>query len=220
MKFTKEQVFEKIKAGLEKTTLKQKMSDRSINEQIDKLFIFSNEEQEIDDFVEKIFPIFDTSNKNINNDTSVYIEEWKKNNDVNVSQQKNQKETKDENTSSIASLIKSAIEEAANPLLNKINELNSKVENNEKIKTLEERKLNSIAKAKNLYSDAVINVTARNFDFSIEDAENKFSELLTTNAKDLGFTPKNGGEHQDDKIDFSEERKRKIEQGLIKENNN
>lgn len=80
MKFTKEQAFEKLKAILTndgKKTLR--MSEKSINAQLDTLMpLIASDETELDDFVEKVKPTFETMNGNAEKDQSAFVEDWNK----------------------------------------------------------------------------------------------------------------------------------------------
>ena len=64
MKFTKEQAFEKLKAILTNSGKKPlRMSEQSINKQLETLMpLIASEETELDDFVEKVKPTFETMN--------------------------------------------------------------------------------------------------------------------------------------------------------------
>lgn len=80
MKFTKEQAFEKLKAILTNDGKKPlRMSEQSINKQLDTLMpLIASDETELDDFVEKVKPSFETMNGNAEKDRSDFIEDWKK----------------------------------------------------------------------------------------------------------------------------------------------
>lgn len=79
MKFTKEQAFEKLKAILTNSGKKTlRMSEQSINKQLETLMpLIAGEETELDDFVEKVKPTFETMNGNAEHDQSAFIDDWK-----------------------------------------------------------------------------------------------------------------------------------------------
>lgn len=77
MKFTKEDAFGKIKSKLTENKRTLQMSERSINEQLETLIaLVADEETEIDDFVEKVLPMFKTVDANVGNDRSKFVKEW------------------------------------------------------------------------------------------------------------------------------------------------
>lgn len=84
MKFTKEQAFEKLKSILTNSGKKPlRMSEKSINEQLETLIpLIADEEIELDDFVNKVKPTFETMNANAGHDQSTFVKEWEKNHPV------------------------------------------------------------------------------------------------------------------------------------------
>lgn len=80
MKFTKEQAFEILRSFLTnggKKTLR--MSEKSMNAQLDTLIpLVANDEMELNDFVEKVKPTFNTMNSNAEKDNSDFIKQWEK----------------------------------------------------------------------------------------------------------------------------------------------
>ena len=80
MKFTKEQAFEKLKGLLTNDGKKPlRMSEKSINAQLDTLIsLVANDETELDDFVTKVKPTFETMNGNAEHDQSSFVETWKR----------------------------------------------------------------------------------------------------------------------------------------------
>jgi len=79
MKFTKEQAFENLKAFLTNGGKKPlRMSEQSINKQLDTLMpLIASDETELDDFIEKVKPTFETMNGNAEHDQSAFVEDWK-----------------------------------------------------------------------------------------------------------------------------------------------
>lgn len=80
MKFTKEQAFEKLKGILTNEGKKPlRMSEKSINAQLDTLMpLIAGDETELDDFIAKVKPTFETMNGNAEHDYSAFVDDWKK----------------------------------------------------------------------------------------------------------------------------------------------
>lgn len=76
MKFTKEQVREKIVARLEKPGSTRKLSDRSIDEMIANAMAFAGEETELADFLKNAEPMFVTANGNLIKEQSDFVKDW------------------------------------------------------------------------------------------------------------------------------------------------
>lgn len=74
MKFTKEQVLENIKTKLGNS---QKITDRTILESVEPLLGFASEETELDDFVSKIYPSIDSTNRNLIKEQSDFVKNYK-----------------------------------------------------------------------------------------------------------------------------------------------
>lgn len=79
MKFTTKQACENIVAKLTPNGETLSLSERSITEQLETLIKSGvvSDEMELDTFVEKFFPLFKTSNANVNNDVSNGIKKFK-----------------------------------------------------------------------------------------------------------------------------------------------
>lgn len=89
MKFQKEDAYKELVRKMTTNGEKLSLSDRSINEQLETLIsVIANEETELSDFVEKVFPIFKTADANVRNDVSVSIKNFRE----------NQKDTKEDKT--------------------------------------------------------------------------------------------------------------------------
>jgi|GEM_PF-2979816 len=73
MKFTKEQVREKIVAKLGST---RKLSDRSVDEMIVNAMAFAGEETELADFLKNAEPMFVTANGNLIKEQSDFVKDW------------------------------------------------------------------------------------------------------------------------------------------------
>jgi ribosomal protein S15P/S13E len=78
MKFQKEDAYKELVRKMTANGEKLSLSDRSINEQLETLIsVIANEETELSDFVEKVFPIFKTADANVRNDVSVSIKNFR-----------------------------------------------------------------------------------------------------------------------------------------------
>lgn len=94
MKFTKDEARKELVARLTAKGETLNLSERSINEQLEKLIpLVANDETEIADFVDKVIPFFKTADANVRNDVSQGIKEFK---DNYKPEQKENKETKPE----------------------------------------------------------------------------------------------------------------------------
>lgn len=81
MKFTKDDARKELMSQIPSKGQTLNLSERSINEQLDTLIpLIANDETELNDFIEKVLPIFKTADGNVKNDVSVGINEYKKNN--------------------------------------------------------------------------------------------------------------------------------------------
>ena len=74
MEITKEKVLENIKAKMGKA---QKISDRTILESVESLLSFATEETTLEQFVEKIYPALDSTNRNHIADVANEIKNFK-----------------------------------------------------------------------------------------------------------------------------------------------
>lgn len=77
MKFTKGDAYKELVAKMTAKGEKLNLSERSINEQLEKLIsLIANEETELADFIEKSLPFFKTADANVRNDISVGIKDY------------------------------------------------------------------------------------------------------------------------------------------------
>ena len=77
MKFTKEDAYKELVAKMTAKGEKLNLSERSINEQLEKLIsLIANEETELVDFIENSLPFFKTADANVRNDISVGIKDY------------------------------------------------------------------------------------------------------------------------------------------------
>jgi hypothetical protein len=102
MKFTKDEAHKELVAKMTTKGEKLNLSERSINEQLEKLIaLIANDETELGAFVDSILPLVKTADANVRNDVSVGINEYKKNNPI----QEPKKETKEEKVDPNAELV-------------------------------------------------------------------------------------------------------------------
>lgn len=81
MKFTKEDARKELMSKIPNKGQTLNLSERSINEQLDTLIpLLANDETELNDFIEKVLPIFKTADGNVKNDVSVGINKYKEEN--------------------------------------------------------------------------------------------------------------------------------------------
>lgn len=78
MKFTQNEAAKKISGVLTRGGKDLQMSERSINENLDSLMkLMVNDETELDDFIAKVKPMFETMNANAKKDYSDFVNKWK-----------------------------------------------------------------------------------------------------------------------------------------------
>lgn len=84
MKFTKEQAIENLKAALTNNGKKPlRMSERTLGNHAENLLnLVANDEMELDDFVNKVKPMIESVNSNIEHDLSESIREYKEKNPI------------------------------------------------------------------------------------------------------------------------------------------
>ena len=132
MKFTKDDARKDLMSKIPSKGETLQLSERSINEQLETLMpLLANEETELDDFVSRVLPIFKTADANIRANVSAQVREYKEQNPV----IKKQGEVKTD-------------DEALKALLSRIDELEKKNAQNERVATLANRKTEVIGKMK------------------------------------------------------------------------
>lgn len=101
MKFTKEDARKELSTRIVTNGETLSLSERSINDQIETLMaLLANEETELADFIEKVVPIFKTTNANIRNDVSAGIKDYQEKNPPTKKEPKTEKEEKKEGVES------------------------------------------------------------------------------------------------------------------------
>lgn len=135
MKFTKEEAYKDLVAAMTAKGEKLNLSERSFNEQLDKLIpLVANDETELKDFIASVLPLFKTADANVRNDVSVGINEYKKQNPTTVVPQKVE-EKKEDN-------------KEFNELLSRFNALETKMKETEAKENASKVRAQVIAKVK------------------------------------------------------------------------
>ncbi len=192
MKFTKEDAYKALVSKLTAKGEKLNLSERSINEQLETLTpIVANEEMELNDFIEKVAPIFVTSDANVRNDVSVGIKKYKEENPIATPPKKEEeKEEKEEKA-----------DDKYDALLKRLEAMEKARKEEETVKKVKNLKSDFIAKAKekgvkneNWLKDYAEEITIGE-DFDVEaKAEsclkfyNKFKSKMNAD-----ITPEDGG---------------------------
>lgn len=101
---------------------------------------------------------------------------------------KGDKEIKDDSLSA----IEQAIAKLITPIAEQVTSLKNDNEELRKENKVKENKQTILSEAKGKYSDGVIAITAKNFDFSANDASDKFNTLCSENSTVLGVPIKKG----------------------------
>ena len=146
MKFTKEDACKDLMSKIPSTGETLQLSERSISEQVETLLpLLANEETELADFVASVLPIFKTADANIRANVSAQVREYKEKH-PNLEPPKKQEPSKKDD------------DEVAK-LLERINALEKKNADNEKARTLAQRRsdITAIMKEKGVKDGEWIN---------------------------------------------------------------
>lgn len=180
MKFTKEQAFEKLKAILTNSGKKPlRMSEQSINKQLETLMpLIASEETELDDFVEKVKPTFETMNGNAEHDQSAFVDDWK--------------QKHPEQTPPAPPAPKTESEELKNAL-DRIKALEEKEANAAKTAAISQKKKDLLDKLiekglKKEWGEAVLNEISLDENTDVEAKATSLQELY--NKTQSGYSPK------------------------------
>lgn len=138
MKFTKEDARKDLMSKIPNKGQTLNLSERSISEQLDTLIpLIVTDDTELDEFVERVLPIFKTADANVKNDVSVGIQDYQKKNPVKP------KPNDDDD-----SKVKGSEDEVSKALLARIEELEKKNAENERRSQLSLRRSEVVAKMK------------------------------------------------------------------------
>lgn len=192
MTFTKEEAYKALVSKLTAKGEKLNLSERSINEQLETLFaLVANEETELNDFIEKVTPIFVTADANVRNDVSVGIKKYKEENPIQTPPKEKKKEEKEEE-------VKDEKYEALLKRLEAMETAHKEEETKKKVKNL---KADFIAKAKEkgVKNESWLNDYAEEITISEDfDVEAKAESCLKFYNKfkskmNADITPEDGG---------------------------
>ena len=146
MKFTKEDACKDLMSKIPTKGETLQLSERSINEQLETLMpLLANDETELADFVASVLPVFKTADANVRANVSAQVKEYKEKNPIQEPPKKQEPSKKED-------------DEVAK-LLERINALEKKNADNEKAKTLAQRRsdITAIMKEKGVKDGEWIN---------------------------------------------------------------
>ncbi len=133
MKFEVKDASKELVAKLTAKGEKLNLSERSINEQLEKLIpLVSNDEMELDDFIAKVLPFIQTANANVRKDVADGIKEYQ---DANPYKDKGDKDKKDNNNGD-------------DELKERIKKLEEQLENEQKARKISQIKKDLMSKIK------------------------------------------------------------------------
>lgn len=165
MKFTQEDAYKELVARMTANREKLNLSERSINEQLEKLIaLIANDETELDSFVTSVLPFVKTADANVRNDVSYGINEYKKNNPV-QEPQKQKEVNKDEPNAELLKRIED-MERELNETKKQKNLLDIKghlVEEMKKKGVKDEDWINSFVSEVNITEDFDVNAKAEHY---------------------------------------------------------
>jgi hypothetical protein len=146
MKFTKEDACKDLMSKIPTKGETLQLSERSINEQLETLMpLLANDETELADFVASVLPVFKTADANVRANVSAQVKEYKEKNPIQEPPKKQEPSKKED-------------DEVAK-LLERIDALEKKNADNEKAKTLAQRRsdITAIMKEKGVKDGEWIN---------------------------------------------------------------
>lgn len=219
MKFTKENVKEKILAKLGNT---RKLSDRSIDEMIATAMAFAGEETELADFLKNAEPMFVTANGNLIKEQADFVKEWE------LKNPKKDETKKDAPTGGLtAEQIAAILDQKLSPLQQELEgyraerttesifmqakndflTANKLDETNERVKLIKERVFTTV-KSKVGKDSAVADITAA--------MKAEFDDLVKIAGVDAPYVPaESSGGGGGDKTQFEQAMKILQEQGKL-----
>ena len=218
-KFQKSQVFEKIKAKLGAS---QQISDRTINDTLENLMVFAGEETELDAFVAQISGTFVSMDGNLRHEVAEKARllkeaEPKPKTAEELAAEKAAADAKAKADAEIPSYMKTFMESQEA----KLNELTSKLAGVETEKTVTQKREAIIAASKAKYTESLISVAAKNFDFTKDTADVDFDAACVEIGTLLGVKPLAGdpGATKTDVASFAAQKTKLQEQGIIPKDN-
>lgn len=201
MKFTKEQAVEQLKGLLTEGGKTLHLSDRTINENIDDLIpLLVNDETELSDFISKVLPFVKRTNANFEKEKADFIKSYKPTQSPTTQQQQSKTPPTDD--------------DALSQLQAKIQQLQDKIEREEKEKALSQVRKNFKSELKSAgikddkWIDTYISKIQISEDLDIKEEAKSTLELYNLSRVDIpdGVTPYKpiGGDPSKSKISWDD----------------
>ena len=201
MKFTKEQAVEQLKGLLTEGGKTLHLSDRTINENIDDLIpLLVNDETELSDFISKALPFVKRTNANFEKEKADFIKSYKP--------------TQSQTTQQQQSTTPPTNDDALSQLQAQIQQLQDKIEREEKEKALSQVRKNFKSELKSAgikddkWIDTYISKIQISEDFDIKEEAKSTLELYNLSRVDIpdGITPYKpiGGDPSKSKISWDD----------------
>lgn len=201
MKFTKEQAVEQLKGLLTEGGKTLHLSDRTINENIDDLIpLLVNDETELSDFISKALPFVKRTNANFEKEKADFIKSYKPTQSQTTQQQQSKTPPTDD--------------DALSQLQAQIQQLQDKIEREEKEKALSQVRKNFKSELKSAgikddkWIDTYISKIQISEDLDIKEEAKSTLELYNLSRVDIpdGTTPYKpiGGDHSKSKISWDD----------------
>ena len=207
MKFTKEEALKEIKAMLGENP---QISERSILEATETLIAFATEETELADFKEKAVPFFKTFEGNMRAEIAQRVKAVPP---VKPAERSDTPPVPPTTTPADDEPVwfKAFREKSEQEIV----ALQNQLKDAETQKTVEQMRSTTIDKAKEIYTENVINAAMLNFDFAKDGANEAFITSCAEISKLFGVKPTTGGGGQPQKIDNSDFKEQLKQDGLI-----
>ena len=217
MKFQKSEVREKISAILTLNGATQQMTERTFNSTLDTLMKFASEEVELDAFVSQISESFTTIDGNLRFESSERAKAF----DLANPKGKTPEELAAQKViddAKAADLLAEPAWAKANRIAQeeRFAAMELKLTGAETAKTAEQKRADILNKSKLQFTEQVIRVSERSFDFSKENAETEFNAICAENGTLFGVKPLAGEALPTDfKAQFAAQKQELIKEGVI-----
>ncbi len=208
---TKQSVIEKINANLGSN---KQVTDRTIAETVEALFVNVTEETDLDSFSIIATSVCKTMGGQILNEVSTKISEFKLENPKPKTPEQIAAEAAAEAAKAGEPEWFKAYRESSE---SKLTELQKKLESSETAKTIAQKRDEIFGKMKVKYTEELIKVAAKNFDFSKDTAETEFDATCVEIGSMLGVKPITGeGQKTNlEAADFAKQKDELIAKGII-----
>lgn len=193
MKFTKEDAIKELVARLTANKEKLNLSARSIDEQVERLLpLVANDETEMSNFVDLIYPFIKTSDSNVRNDVSQGIKEYKEKNSI-VEPTKTVKTVEDDVNAQLLARLEA---------LEKKNIEAEKTLQQQTIKRGLYDKIKELGVKNDKWINAIVENTVITDDLNIEEKANNYLELYNSMQANIdpSVTPTGTGGSKTDYI--------------------